>query len=179
MLGAPFLFLEMWTNKNGNTFNTSLTGVYDLLYMLGWMCSVTAFWRMRAGGTNNWGKVVFYIQLLFLSLANVANVWVIINPASGSIIYRVLDMFWPVSNLWMLAVGITLLRAGLLQGWRRYVVLAVGLWLPVIMGVAVVAGKTEVMFYVCGIYSTVAWTVMGWAVFTTGKKEEPRFELAL
>lgn len=98
MAAAPFLFLEMNAFGRDNT-NTSLTGVYDLIYMLGWTCSVTAFLRMRAGGVKRWGVAVLYIQLLFLTLANVSNVWVIVQPNSSSMVYRVLDAFWPISNV--------------------------------------------------------------------------------
>lgn len=177
--GAPFLFLEMYTNSVGKTLNTSLTGVYDLLYMLGWMCSVAALLQMRATGTKKRGMAVLYVQLFFLTLANASNLWVIVQPNSGSGLYRVLDMFWPVSNVWMLVSGIAVARAGKLQGWRRYIVLVVGLWFPAVMALMLVAGKTADLFYAGGIYSTVAWALMGWAVLTTDRKEESRVEWAL
>lgn len=79
----------------------------------------------------------------------------------------------------MVVSGITILARRKLQGWRRYSVLTAGLWLPVLMGCMLVMGKTEVSFYIGGIYSVVAWAAMGWAVFTMEKKEEPRFAVAV
>lgn len=179
MAGAPFLFLEMYSNGIGKTVNTSLTGVYDLLYMLGWMCSVTALLRMQATGVGKRGRAVLYVQLLFLTLANVSNAWVIVQPNSDSGLYRALDTFWPISNVWMLVSGIAVMATGKLQGWRRYVVLVVGLWFPVMMATTLITGKTANLFYVGGLYPTVAWALMGWAVVTSGRNEAPQFEAAL
>lgn len=177
--GAPFLFLEMYTNSVGKTVNTSLTGVYDLLYMLGWMCSVTALLRLRAAGTKKRGIAVLYAQLFFLTLANASNLWVIVQPNSDSALYRALDMFWPISNVWMLVTGIAVLSGGKLQGWRRYIVLVVGLWFPVMMTLMLIAGKTAGLFYAGGLYSAVAWALTGRAVFTRDRKEKSRVEWAL
>ena len=174
--GAPFLFLEMNAYDNANT---RLTGVYDLLYMIGWMCSIAALLRLRAAGSKKWGIAVFYIQLFFLALANISNVWVIIHPNSGSGLYRVLDLFWPISNVWMLACGITIIVNAGLQGWRRYVVLLAGIWLPITMLTGMTAGKSLVTFYISGLYSVITWAFMGWAVFTMDRREEPQLALAV
>ena len=127
---APFLFFEMNAfSKNGMADN-SMGGVFDLTYMLGWMCTITGLLRTGATGNSKWARSVLYIQLGLLCVANVWNIWTIIDPTSTNAVYRLLDLFWPISNAWMLVTGTMVVIHKKWKGWKRYSVLLAGCWLP-------------------------------------------------
>lgn len=163
ILGAPFLFVDFLAyNMNGANESTSLSGVFNLIYISAWMCSIVGLWKARATGYNKWGRIVLIIQLVFLSLANCWNIYVIMDPGAETVLYRVLDFFWPISNLWMLVTGITVVTAKVLNGWMRFIPLVVGLWLPVNIGfMSAMMGQTNTGMIVGGLYSAIAWSLLG------------------
>jgi hypothetical protein len=61
-------------------------------------------------------------------------------------------------------VGITVIRAKVLAGWRRYVPLAVGLWFPLTMLGVVLVGRTSPYLFYVPYYSAIAWTLLALAV---------------
>jgi hypothetical protein len=165
MLAAPFLFFQMYTGQKAGVYNTSLGGLFDLFYMAGWLCSIYGLYRLQALGTKRDGMVLFAVQVTLLCVANVWNVWVIIDPANESTLFYVLDMFWPLSNVCMLVLGIVAAMKGVLKGWTRYAPLLCGLWLPVVMLANTIAGQTPVTFALAASYSTIAWAVLGLAIY--------------
>jgi hypothetical protein len=99
-----------------------------------------------------------------LGLANVSNLYQMLLPGHSSALFFALDAFWPLSNLAMVVVGIAVIGAKVLSGWRRYVPLAVGLWFPLTMlGVALVGRTSPYLFYV-PYYSALAWMLLALAV---------------
>jgi hypothetical protein len=60
------------------------------------------------------------VQLVLLTLANGWNVYEIVAPGHNTMLYRTLDLFWPISNVFMLATGIMITRANVLRSWSRY-----------------------------------------------------------
>jgi hypothetical protein len=170
LLGAPFLFITYITFGAGlATQKSVLDGLYSVLYMSGWMCSIVGLWKAGATGSNRWGRIVLIIQLLFLSLANVSNFMLLLQVGLKSPLYIVLDLFWPVSNIWMLATGITVATANRLQGWMRFVPLLVGLWLPLcLVFLGLVFGFTPEVNMVGGVYSLVAWLLLGFVIYRLG-----------
>lgn len=179
MLASPFLLLQMAAGNKENGYNSSLGGFFDLLYMIGWMCSIAGLQRLQATGSKKSGNVLLQVQFAFLCLANLWNIWVIFDPTNKSTLFFVLDLFWPLSNLWMLVIGIVIAITGKLEGWRRYVVLATGLWLPVAFSSMMIFGRTTISFYIGGIYSTIAWFAIGWMIFTSAATEEKELSFAL
>ena len=181
MVAAPLLsFQKLGGGHAANANNISLGGVFDLIYMLGWMCSIVGLMRLQATATSKKSSVLLYIQLALLCVANTWNVWVIFDPLNNSALFRVLDMFWPLSNVNMLVLGIAIAVTGRLKGWRRYVVLIVGLWLPVALGGSLLLGRENgAAFYTGCVYSTVAWALLGWMIYTSGPGEQKNVQLAL
>jgi hypothetical protein len=172
MFGAPFLFVTyLIFGEMLDKQKTALDGLCSLLYISGWMCSVIGLWRTQVTGTNRWGRIVLAVQLLFLFLANVSNVMLLTQAGITTPLYFILDLFWPVSNLWMLATGITVVVAKRLQGAQRYVPLAVGLWLPITILLLVVFGKTQATIWANGLYSALTWTALGYIVYLMGTTE--------
>jgi hypothetical protein len=105
MLASPFLWIERYFYEQALE-NTSLTGVCDLVYMIGWSCSIVGLIILRAAGDNRWGIAILLIQLGCLTIANIWNIWVIVDPLNQSTIFNILDKFWPISNCFMLITGI-------------------------------------------------------------------------
>ena len=167
IFGAPFLFLDfLMYNMDGKNESASLSGVFNMIYITAWMISIVGLWKAKATGYNKWSKIVLIIQLAFLSLANCWNIYVIMNPGAETVLYRVLDLFWPISNLWMLATGITIVVAKVLMGWMRYVPLIVGLWLPLNLAfMSAMMGQTNLGMIVGGVYSALAWSLLGLVIF--------------
>jgi hypothetical protein len=112
MAASPFFFFELLVNKS----NTSLSGVCDLIYMTGWMCTIISLLRMNATGFNNKNKIILYVQLGTLTVAQIWNVWTIADPQNGNPLYFILDFFWPISNITLLIVGIVIAVKSVLHG---------------------------------------------------------------
>lgn len=82
-----------------------------------------------------------------------------------------LDLFWPLSNVIMLIVGITVIVAGRLQGWKRYIPFATGLWFPLALLCSFI-DNSLVSFLFGGFYSVVAWTLLAFVIITSRKESE-------
>lgn len=164
--GAPFLLITYITFGAALAEQkTALDGLYSLLYISGWMCSIIGLWHTRATGTGRWGRFVLVVQLLFLTLANISNIMLLAQIGLHTKGYFILDLFWPVSNIWMLATGITVATAKRLRGWMRYVPLIVGLWIPVTLLLMGMFGKQSPAMLISGLYSAIAWVLLGGVVY--------------
>lgn len=165
IIGAPFLLITYLTFGDALAQQkTSLDGLYSLLYISGWMCSIIGLWQAGATGTTRWGRLVLLIQALFLFLANISNIMLLLQIGLSSKLYFILDLFWPVSNIWMLATGITVVTAKRLKSWMRYIPLAVGLWIPVTLLLMLGSSKIPSMM-LSGLYSAIAWMLLGLVVY--------------
>ena len=176
MAFAPFLCIDFLVHGQagpGSEFeHTSLSGVFSLLFMVGWMSSIVALRRVGATGFSRFGAVILYVQLATLVLANVWNVWEIMSPGSSSPVYFILDFFWPVSQVVLLVIGITVVVKRGLPGWRRFVPLMAGLWFPVTILLMGILGQNYLTMVVSGVYALVAWGLMGWVGYEMAEEEE-------
>jgi len=162
MAASPFLFIQMYLGGGGNT---NQTGVCDLIYMTGWACVVIVLLRLHATGPGNRNKMILYIQLGTLSIAQAWNIWTIADPGNTSLLYRIMDFFWPISNITLLVAGIIIAVKGVLKGWNRYAVLIAGSWLPFSIIVFMLVGNGMGGIIISGIYSTIAWFGMGYMIW--------------
>jgi hypothetical protein len=190
MLGAPFLLIDYYIHGNGGGAqyeHTSLSGVFGLIYIFAWICSTIGLWRMKATGNSFFGVAILIALLITLTLASFWNIYEIIKPGAKTILYQVLDMFWPISNLVMLILGVNVLAARQLTGWQRLVPLAAGLWFPVSILVQKLLGNSETNLLVMGNYAAIAWILLGYMVFSyqepsdeqDKEKEENVIQIAL
>ncbi len=140
-----------------------------LLYISGWMCSITAMCRMQVTGRSRFGKAILNVITGTLLIANLSNVYQLVYPGEKTPTYIALDAFWPISNLIMGVVGITVIAAKGLPGWRRYVPLVVGLWFPFAALCKTLIGSWQAIVPIVSLYSAVAWTVLA-AVILTSKE---------
>jgi hypothetical protein len=167
MICAPALLIEGLLVRGGE--NAAITGIASMVFMVGWICSNIGMQRMQATGIGGWGHAVLIIQLVGLVLAFLFGFF----EATGllgrdSVIFNVTDAAWPLSMLWMLVVGITVIAANRLSGWRRVVPLLCPLWLLVALGGGAVLG--DVGGYIGLAWSAVAWALLGYVVRNTGEK---------
>jgi hypothetical protein len=159
---SPFLFFELLVNEKSNT---SLSGVCDLIYMTGWMCTIIALLRLNATGFSNKSKIILYVQLGTLTVAQIWNVWTIADPQNANTLYFILDFFWPISNITLLIVGIVIAVKRVLPGRKRFAVLIAGLWLPFTIITSMLTGPGTTNIIISGMYSTIAWFGMGHMVW--------------
>jgi hypothetical protein len=168
LAGAPFLGLGMTVEQLYKPLHDSwFTGIWGLLYISAWLCSITALRRLEVTGRSRFGKGILRVITATLVIANVSNVYQLLFPGEKTISYYVLDAFWPISNLIMVGVGITVIVVRGLPGWRLYVPLAAGLWFPFTALCMVLLGSWEAATPVSSLYTAVAWSVLALVVRTT------------
>jgi hypothetical protein len=171
LAGAPFLLLSSFMQPLFSFMpERQFYGAWSTIYVTGWMCSIYALQRLQAAGNSRFGKAITRILLVALLLANLSNLYQLILPGASTKLFFILDSFWPISNLLMLVTSVTVLVAKRLQGWRRFVPLVAGLWLPVLIVSANIFGRTGTTGTISGVYSAIAYSLMALAVLTA--KEE-------
>jgi Na+-translocating ferredoxin:NAD+ oxidoreductase RnfA subunit len=107
--------------------------------------------------------------LLSLSIANVSNVIQIIVERDKPSYFIFFDLFWPLSNVIMLILGITVIAVKGLPGWKCYIPLATGLWFPLAMLSSLIDNRFLSYFF-GGIYSSLAWALLALVIITTRKE---------
>lgn len=181
ILGSPFMVFLLYVDGFFDTYKASaLGGVFSFIYMTGWLCSVIGLYRLRATGEKATGKIILYIQILFLLIGEVWNVYSIIQPGAQTKLYWTLDMFWPLSNIFMFVTGLAVVFAKQFWGWKRFVTLIVGLWFPVTVLIVpgVFGTASPIVFIVSSLYSFVCWSLLGLAVYL-GAEETKRRKTSL
>jgi hypothetical protein len=167
MAGAPWMLVDFIENGLYDRFkNTAASGVHNLLFITGCMCSVLGLYYLKAAGTNKGGKVVMFIQLALLTLANCWNIYEIIKPDSNERVFYLLGFFWPASCLFLVITGIFIIRAKRLTGWRAVVPLLAGLWFPVMALLSVFFKTSLAGLILAGAYAAVVFMVLGFSLVT-------------
>jgi hypothetical protein len=174
MIGAPFLLLASFPGSpwQSGQQDTAIQGLFELIYMLGWMCSIMGLMKLKATGTSRWGRFVLIMELVFLSLANCWNIWNILQINTDSSLYRMLDLTWPLSNAWMLVISITIIVVSRLAGWRRWVPFIVALWLPFALAMVFGIGRNDTTMLLPGIYSAIAWFLLAYMIWSASSVTE-------
>jgi hypothetical protein len=172
MLTSPFLAIDFIVNGIIKEYHpNSLSGIFSFIYMTGWLGCIVALYNSKANGYKRSGSIIMIIQLCMLLLAEGWNVYVIIQPDSNSIVVRILDIFWPISNCFMLVTGISVITAKVLEGWRRYIPLMVGLWLPVSILASLLAGRNSMTAVLISCaYSAISWFLLGLSVYLGSRR---------
>jgi hypothetical protein len=165
LFAAPWLYIGTLVEAtNARLSDTWFTGLWGIIYLSGWMCTVIALQSIRATGNNWFGKSILWLLVISLALANLSNIIQIIVQKNKPSWFFYIDLFWPLSNLIMFVAGIAVVRAGILVGWKRYVPLFVGLWLPIALASMKMGYMLSILFG--GIYSAIAWTLLAVLVGT-------------
>ncbi|NTS39936.1 hypothetical protein HRG84_03390 [Flavisolibacter sp. BT320] len=182
LLGAPFLLIDSMRNGLDPFQSNSVSGLLNLVYITAWMCSVVALKQVGAFGEGRFGRILFAVQMAFLTLANCWNLYECIEPRAGTTLYTILDLFWPLSNLCMLVTGITIYAKNVLTGWQRLMPLLVGLWLPFVVVLWALFSRTQGVLLVGNLYSAVTWSLMAVAITSLAEpaarsEQSPQFTL--
>jgi hypothetical protein len=176
MMCAPALLVE--AILTGGEERPLVIGLASMVFMAGWICSNTVMRRTQAAGTGRWGRAVLLVQLVGLVLACLFGLF----EATGLIgddnpVFVATDLAWPLSMLWMLVVGITVVVAKRMSGWRRFVPLLCGLWLP--LGIPLEAALGEQAGSIMFGVSAVFWVLLGYAVRGSSEQTMPAPEPAV
>ena len=167
LFGAPWLFIGTYLEQRIPDLSDSwFTGVWGILFISGWMCAAFALKNLRTTGNSSFGKNLLIALLISLSIANISNVIQIIVEKDKPSYFMFFDLFWPLSNIIMLIVGIMVIVAKRLRGWKRYIPLVTGLWFPLAM-LSSFIDNGFLSFFFGGLYSALAWTLLAIVIITT------------
>ncbi len=177
MICAPALLIEGLLVQGGE--NAAITGIASMIFMAGWICSNTGMRRMRAAGTCKWGRAVLLVQLVGLVLAFLFGLFEATELLGReSLIFNVTDAAWPLSMLWMIVVGITVIRAKRLSGWQRFVPLLCPFWLLIAILGSMALGDTAGGLVGFG-YAAILWVLLGYIVFDSRERVGATYEPAV
>ncbi len=169
MICAPALLIEGLLLRGQE--NALITGIASMVFMGGWICSNIGMWQMRATGTGKWAHAVLLIQLVGLVLAFIFGFFEATRLLGReSIIFNITDVAWPLSMLWMIVVGITVIRAKRLSGWRRFVPLMCPFWLLIAIVGSMAFGDTVGGVLGFG-YAALLWALLGYVVVRNGSRQ--------
>lgn len=174
MICAPAMLIDTLIFRGEqNTVSIAITGA---IFMAGWICSNIGMQRMQAAGTGKWGRAVLMIQLgglvlafslVFFEMLDVAGL-----IAGDNIIYIAVDAFWPLSMLWMLVVGVSVIVAKRLSGWQRFIPVLCPLWLLVAIPGSIALGQVGANLAGFG-YAAVLWLLLGYIVRESSEQPAP------
>ena len=171
LIGSPWLFIGTYLEERMPDLSDSwFTGVWGILFISGWICAAIALKRLEATGQGPFGKTILLLLLISLCIANVSNVIQVFVERDKPAYFIFFDLFWPLSNIIMLIVGVTVLAVKGLPGWKRYIPLATGLWFPLAM-LSFSIHINVLSFFFGGIYSALAWGQLAIVIITTKKEQ--------
>jgi hypothetical protein len=166
MVCAPMLFVSGFLYALGDGPAALIASALGMLYLIGWAASAAGMRQLRVAGRLS--GAVFAVQLVGLSLALVFNVLEMARANPDTLLFRVTDLAWPASHLFMLVVGALVLAARVWRGWRGWTPLLCGLALPVFFGARPLLGG-EVGGFIFGVLTAAAFALLGYAVRTSAR----------
>lgn len=140
-----------------------------LLFALGWFCSLVGLWGLQVTGPSWFGRTVAILPLVTLPFAMLQSVFDLAGFDDSSVLYLLSDLAWPLSMLLTLLVGVTVLFAGVLRGWGRFVPLFCGLGLPVAILLGTLFGEAA-MFWSFPLHTALGWVLLGCVVYQTAPR---------
>jgi hypothetical protein len=137
----------------------NLTG---LLFQLGLFALVAVQIRTRATGTSWVSRIMLKVELVLLGLAALWSLLSGVLPESegDAPVMQVLDVFWPLSMLGMMIIGIKIAVAGRWRGPLRWQPLVAESWFVVVMPTLMLFGE-GVSNWVGGIHLIVGYATLG------------------
>jgi len=170
IVASPWIFIDFINNGLYDRFVfTSASGIRSFIFMTGWICSVVGLYKLGAMGSKPWQRMMMIIQMVLLCLANVWCVLEIFDPGSPSKLFFLLNFTWPVGGVFMMVTSIVIILAKRLKGWRRYIPLLAGLWFPQTILIYFIDRHSITLLLLSGIYSVVAFSLLGFILVTENK----------
>ncbi|MFB9202437.1 hypothetical protein ACFFV7_14655 [Nonomuraea spiralis] len=136
-----------------------LTG---LLFQLGIFALLAVQIRTRATGISRFARVMLKVELVLLGLAAVWSLLhgVLPDGLQDGPVMQALDVFWPVSMLGMMAIGIKVALAGRWRGALRWWPLVAESWAVVTVPTYVLFGDS-VSNWVGGFHLVIGYATLG------------------
>jgi hypothetical protein len=157
---------------------TSDSGIRNLIFMTGWICSVLGLYKIHQPTITKGQKIIFIIQLMLLVLANLWNVCEIINPLSTSPIVFLLNFTWPLGGFFMIVTGIVVIRAKKMKDWKKYAALLAGFWFPQTFLIYWFTRETLAELLASGIYAAISFGLLGFALVVSSEGVPTRRAIA-
>ena len=175
IIGAPWELIDFIDNGLYDRFVlTSISDIRNFIFMTGWICAVMGLYKLHQPVSTKGQRIVFWIQLLLLFLANIWNFIEITDPHNTSILFSLLTPAWPVGGLFMVVTAIVIIGANKLKGWKKYMPLLASLWFPQTMFLALTKQMSFTSFMLCGIYSAISFGLLGFSLITISNEQVER-----
>ncbi|MEO3814216.1 hypothetical protein ABGB17_34900 [Sphaerisporangium sp. B11E5] len=133
-----------------------------LAFQIGVLALLTVQIRTRATGTSRAARAMLKVELVLLGLASVWSLLhgVLPDPAQDSLALAILDLFWPLSMLGMLVIGIKLAFAARWRGALRWWPLVAESWAVITIPASMIAGE-DAATWVGGGHLLVGYATLG------------------
>ncbi|MET0753465.1 MAG: hypothetical protein ABWZ66_08835 [Pyrinomonadaceae bacterium] len=170
MFCAPMLLLFFMfgtiDSSAPKTFKDQLVSLTGVFYIGGWIAGAIGMRRLRATGDRLGSKIVFIIQIALLSFALLFSVMEVFGYSyeNGGLLFAIADAGYPLSHLFMIVVGIFVLRAKVWRGLPRIAPFLVGFALPAFSGLSLIVG-TGVGGFGFGLLTATGLGIIGYTVF--------------
>jgi hypothetical protein len=162
LICAPALLIDaIWTATMGQS--PIVTGICSFFFMLGWLCSNIGMQQMQALGTGLAAKIVLRIQFSGVFLAMFFGLFEATKLVpEESLLFTITDLCWPFM-LFMIVVGVMVIRANRWAGWQRFIPLICALWLPVGI-VTSLPAESIPAFENISMLIGFGWTAVAWTL---------------
>lgn len=167
MIGSPFLFLSLAAVGFEQEKISRLGSFLGLIFAIGWLNNVLGLWTLHATGTRLGGRILLGVEIVGVVLANLCQIYEIVDPKADSVLFHITDIAWPLSMVTLLVIGIVAIVVRQLQGWTRFTPLVCGLWLPVSILANGILGTTAGLI-IGGVHVTIGWLLLGYAICNGG-----------
>jgi hypothetical protein len=142
------------------------------VYQLGLLALLAVLWATSATGTGRWGRTALAAEGAAVVLAIGWTVPHLFDANRGDTgLLAVLDVFWPLSLVGLIVVGVLVLRARRWPAPIRYLPLLAGLYIPVELAISWAPDTARVAttaLYLALAYGLLGATIMRDAVSLSG-----------
>lgn len=162
LITSPMLLIAsmLFDITNRDTRGEAIT----FFFVVGWICSLIALWKLNATGSGVGGKAVLVIELIGTTLALINQVYGFTGTTNdNNLLYAITDFAWPLSVTFMIVVGIATIRAKVLPGAFRFAPLFCGFAFLLIVVLSII-GIDAVRLNLFPIYTAITWGLMAYAI---------------
>lgn len=125
----------------------------------------------RLGLVGTWGAMAGMLLLSATELLAISSASGPVTDAQGGLLGGLYGLSTTVAGAGLILAGVAVLRPGLWSGWRRFVPLALGIWVFVPMTPALFAGFVVARFAIGGWMA--GFALLGWALVTSDRLPAP------
>lgn len=175
LLTAPAMTIEAARHGFQKVANENTDPIGALLYGLfsvGWLCGVLGLRWLRATGTGQAGRWLLNVLSVTVTLAILQSAMDLLRVPTGNALYMVTDLAWPLSMVLTLVVGVAAIFSRQLSGWRRFVPLFMGAFLPLMVIQQALGAEVPYLF---DAHTILAWGLLGVTLITA---DRPRLRQA-